>query len=887
MSLWSRIRSVFYGERLNRDIDEELQSHIEEAIEHGRDPGEARRAFGSPLHTREASRDIKLSAVLDSLRADAIFGWRQILKNKTTAAAAIVSLGLAIGACTAAFRLVDAVLLRTLPVAEPERLHFLATTFLDREGRPDYMDYFDYPAFRRYRELVAGQAEAMVVGVVSNRQLVQFDGGIATERVSRQYLSGDVFLSFGLRPEIGRVLMPSDDVTPGAHPVAVLSYDFWTRRFARDPGVIGTTFRMGDYRLEIVGVAPRGFTGTEPGDMVDLFVPAMMNAEAIHQPGWSWFRIWLRLKPGVATEQVRQPLEGVFLRELREGLKNYASDTPRQVIETYLNKKLVLFPAAAGASRLQKEYQRPLAILGLLVALVLLIACANVANLQTAQAAARAREMALRVSIGAGRARLMQLVLVECALIATLASALGGLFAAWSAPLVVSMLRVPEDPVRLVLETGWRELAFSFALALSVTLLFGFAAAVRASGAQPVNALKGEEDPRGPRRPMRLLLSAQVAFSVTVLFIAGLFLSTFHRLSRRPLGFPPENLLVMDVNADDKLTPQTWFQAADHLRGTPGVQSVAISGWPLLSRNRWTSSVRFPGQTAEAQSPHFLYVSPGFFETMRIPFIAGRDFRPGDAPPELNETGKPVAGVGIVNEAFARIYLRGRNPVGRTVDVLQKKDLAAPLEIVGLVRDATYNDLREPLRPVVYVPITARAYYALLVRTAIDSQSLVSTLRAEISRAGPGLHLFQIQPQSNFVRWQLRRERLLATLSLFFAVIALVLAAVGLYGVLNYSVTRQRRQIGIRMALGARARHVVSRVTADATIVVAAGSAAGVAAGMAAGRFVEALLFEVKPTGPEPVAATILMLAAVALAAALPPAIRAARIDPAQTLRSE
>ena len=853
----------------------------------GLTPGAAQRRFGNQLHLREESRDIKLAAWVDSLRADVVFGWRQLHKQRTASAASILSLALAIGAATAAFRLVDAVLLRPLPVAEPERLYFVATTYFDREGRPDYRDHFDYPTYRRYRELITDRAEPMVVGSVNNRQEVRIERA-ESEHLRRQYVSGNVFPSFGLNPELGRLLTPGDDVTPGGHPVAVLSYDYWTRRFARDPGVIGRALQMGKYRLEVVGVAPRGFIGTEPGEIVDLFVPAIMNTEALDSPGWSWFRMWVRLKPGVSPEQVRQPLEAAYLRALQDNLKNFASDTPHEAIERHLSQKLILLSAASGASDLQKDYQRPLLILGLLVGLVLLIACANVANLMTAQAAARSREMALRVSIGAGRARLIQLVLVECAILAAIASALGGVFAAWSAPLVVSMLRMPEEPVRLVLETGWRELSFSFALALLVTLMFGLAAALRASAVQPVHALRGGEDSGAPRRPMKLLLSAQVAFCVTVVFVAGLFLATFHRMSTRPLGFSPDNLLVMDVSAaQGQLSPEVWFQAADELRAAPGVVSVGASGWPLLSGNRWTGSVRLPGKRVEAQGPYMLDVSPNYFEVMGISLIAGRDFRRGDRQHGLKAPAEPVAGVGIVNEAFARLYFGGANPVGRTVDLLQKKDLAASMEIVGLVRNAVYFDLREAMRPMIFVPMKDRGHVTLLVRTAVEPPSLVPALRQKISLASGGLRVQQIQPHSSFIRWRLVRERLLATLSLFFAVVALVLAAVGLYGVLNYSVTRRRREIGIRMALGARVGHVVRIVTSDAALIVCLGSLAGVAAGVMTGRLIEAMLYEIKPTGLDTIGAPILILALVSLVASLPPAFRAARVDPAQTLRSE
>jgi len=726
----------------------------------------------------------------------------------------------------------------------------------------------------------------MVAGMSAQQDAV-FGSGDETEKLYRQHVSGNLFGVFGLQPALGRLLTPNDDLTPGAHPVAVLSYDYWTRRFARESNVIGKTFRMGNDRFEIIGIAPKGFIGTEPGAVTDVFIPAMMNVEAINSPGWSWFRIWARPRTGVSEEQVQQPLQAAFTHEHQEEIKTFHSDTPKQIVDAYLSEKVVLFPAGSGASDIQKEYRRPLIILAALVALVLLVACANVGNLLTAQAAARAREMALRVSIGAGQWRLMQLVLVESTLLAIAASALGLLFAWWSAPFVVSMLHVPEDPVRLILDFGWRDLAFIVALTLSVTLLFGLAPALRASAVKPMAALKGGEDPHSRRRVVNALLAAQTGFCVLVLYVAGLFVTTFDRLSNRPLGFSYQRVLVMDAAASKEQPAHIWMQVADQLRETPGVQSVSLAGWPLLSRNRWTCDVRVPGHAVEARSPYFLNVSPGFFETMRIGLISGRDFRPGDVPPRVEGTGQPVAGVGIVNEAFARTYFKGQNPVGRMVGVRTGKDLSSPMEIVGYVRDAAYSDVRETIRPTVYVPMGNGKRNTFLVRCGGDPLQFASIMRGAIAKARPDFRMPTVQPQSNFLRWQMLRERLLATLSLFFGVVALVLAAIGLYGVLNYSVTWRRREIGIRMALGARPAHVVRRVTTDMLGMVCLGSAIGLAGGLASGRFIESLLFEVKSTDPGSVAAPILILAGAAMLAALPPAIRAVQIDPAQTLRSE
>lgn len=386
---------------------------------------------------------------------------------------------------------------------------------------------------------------------------------------------------------------------------------------------------------------------------------------------------------------------------------------------------------------------------------------------------------------------------------------------------------------------------------------------------------------------MNGLLAAQMAFCVSVQFVAGLFVTTFQRLSTRPLGFSPEHVTVMEVSARAEHPSQTWMQVADELRQTPGVEAVSLAGWPLLSGNGWTSNVGVPGHAVEARAPYFLDVSPGFFETMRIALLGGRDFRPGDIAPHMDGPGKPARGVGIVNEAFARTYFNGQNPVGRWVDVIQGKDVSVPLEVVGYVRGAAYRNLREPIRPTVYVPQGAKRNSTFLVRTVGNPLALAPLLRLRISESRSDFRVQTIQPQSNFVRWHLLRERLLAALSSFFGIVALVLAAVGLYGVLNYSVTQRRREIGIRMALGARPAQVVREVTAGLMGVVCLGLLIGLAGGVACGRFVESLLLEVKSADPGAVVTPLLTLLGAALLAALPAAIRAAQIDPAQTLRSE
>ena len=886
MSWMGRMRNLLRGRRLDDEIADEMAAHLEEAGERGRSADEARRAFGNALVYREQSRDLKLLPWLDSLVSDLVFGWRQLRKRPAVSAAAILSLALAIGATTAAYRLIDAVLLRKLPIANPERFLVAATTYVDSLGRPNYQDDFDYPSFVKYRDAVADRADLLLAGDVTSRHTVIFGSG-APERFYRQHVSGNLFPIFGLRPALGRLLTPDDDLAPGASPVAVISYDYWTRRFGRDRGVLGSTFRVDALTFTVVGVGPKGFTGTEPGEMVDIFFPASMNVQAITTPPWSWFRLWVRPKDGFSAEQVRQPMQAVFTLAQREEVNQLSSVTPRAVVEERLRRKLVLFPAAAGASGIQRQYRRPLLILAVLVALVLLIACANVSNLMTAQAAARAREMALRVSIGAGQWRLLQLVLMESLLLAAMASALGAAFASWSAPLVVAMLRVPQDPVRLALDPQWGDLAFGIALATGTALLFGLAPALRASQVKPMSTLRGGEDPHARRRMMHTLLAAQMAFCILVQFVAGLFVGTFQRLATRPLGFDAEHLLVMDGGAPKEQPLQTWMQAAGQIAATPGVRSVALAGWPLLERDRWSMAIRMPGGGPLPTRPWALDVSPGYFATMGIKMIDGREFRLSDIPPQLNAAKQPVAGAGIVNEAFARAYFHGHNPVGQSIELALDKDAFATLEIVGYVSDVVYAELREPMHPLIFLPQGPRERATFMVRTAADPRSMVAAMRRALAATGLNYQVRMDQAESEYLRWQMLTERLLAALSLFFAIVALLLAAIGLYGVLNYSVASQRREIGIRMALGARPGQIIRRATGDLAAATSFGAAIGLAGGIACSRFIESLLFEVKSTDAGAVAQPLLLLLLIAVAAAIPPALRAIRTDPAQTLRSE
>jgi predicted permease len=878
-----RLLGTLGRRRSDEDLQEELRLHLEleAAAAQRREPlatDATRRAnvrVGGVAQAMDAVRDQRGLPRLESLIGDLVLAARQLRKRPTATAAAVLSLGLAMGATIAGFRLVDALLLRPLPVVDPGRLFAIAFDARTSMGGSEHRDDFDYPTFRRYREAAAGRADVMLIGNIA-RQEVVFGAGDRSERVHRQYFSGNVFSSLGLRPAAGRLLTPADDVTPRGHPLAVLSYAYWSSRFARDPNIIGTTFRIGVEPFEIIGVAPKGFTGTEPGRLADIFLPATMNWQALDRRGWSWFRIWVRPAAGVPAAEARQ----IFSAQLSSDRS--ANSTERTV------DQVTLEPAGRGVSGAQRLFRLPLTMLSILVGLVLFIACVNVANVLTAQALARAREMALRVSIGAGRGRLIQLVLVESALLACGAAAVGALFAWWAAPSVLSLLSPLEDPVRLMLEPDWRVVAFGLMLTTVVTAVFGVTPALRASAIAPITAIRGLADPHPRRHTTHWLVGAQMAFCASVLFVTGLLVTTFANLQQRPLGFADDGLLLLETQLRGQpQPPQVWADVTARLGAIPGVESVASSMWAPLSGNGWSDKVDVPGRPPVESPSYFLGVSPGFFQTLRVAVIAGRDFQPADVPPTLDQRNQPVAGVGIVNESFARVYFGGRSPLGERVFVQQNKGIPTAMEIVGVVGDMSYRSVRDRMLPVVYVPNQRRNQAAIIVRTSDDPTAMASALREAVPQAHPDFRVVNVNTQRTLVARQMVGERLLAILSLFFAAVALLLAALGLYGCLNYAVVQQQRQIGIRMALGAHPREVLHSVMAGVSLPVLLGAFAGVGAGLLLGRIVDALLYEVKTTDAVMLASPIVVLMVAAVIAALPAAFRAVRTDPAQTLRNE
>ncbi len=885
MSLWTRVANVFRGDSLSRDIDDELQSHIEEAIASGRDPREARRAFGSALHAREASHSIRAVEWLVSLLADLRFGWRQLCRNKVTSAAAVLSLALGIGSCVAAFRLIDALLWRPLPIAHSSSLYVLSRKMTGLYGRPAEDGHWATPGFNLMRDAVKDQADLIAISD-ADRTDITWSTDDDMEKAHVVYVSGNMFPLFGLQPALGRLLTPADDRGPGLNPYAVLSWDYWNHRFGRDPHILGRPLHIGDQTFEIIGVGPRDFTGTEKGTVTDVFLPVNMNSLA-SRDSVSWHLAFLMLKPGVnpatALEPLRQHLAAVS-RAFEIKCSTCLRGMTPAAIDRYLNQKLVFYPAGAGISDLQKDYRRLLGVLGLLVALVLLIACVNVANMMTAQAAARAQEMALRISIGAGRRRLVQLILCQSALLAILASVLGAFFAAWSAPFVLSLVNPPDNPARLALPADWRVLLFGFGLIILVVLLLGLLPALRASAVRPVAALKGGDDPHSPRRLMRGAIALQVAFCCLVLFLSSLFVASFQRLQNRPLGFSTDRLLLLQTVAGKGQLPVVWNQTAEALRAVPGVHSVAISGWPLLGRIKINSDISINGAPPSPTPAFFFNVSPGWLSTMKIPLVAGRDFRREDTSP----------GAAIVNETFAKTFFPGQDPIGRTFARSANRPL---FKIVGVTPDVPDHDLREPNRAVFYVPFdgiddtsapTVEGFATFVIHT--DSQNplaLAGSLRQLVAQRHNGLRVSNVTTQLDLVRDQTIRERMLAMLAAFFAAVALLLAGIGLYAVLNYSVLQRRREIGIRMAIGSTRAGIVRIVTLDVFRMIALGGCAGVALGFGAARYVASLFYQVKATDADMIALPACAILLTALVATLPAVLRALRTNPTEILRAE
>ncbi|GGH08547.1 ADOP family duplicated permease [Silvibacterium dinghuense] len=888
MSFLSRLVNVFRGERLNREIAEELESHLHEAVEAGRDPQEARRALGNAFQQRqhqETGHDARVLVWLDLLRADILFAWRHLLKHKVVTSAAILSLALAMGACGAAFRLVNALFIRPLPITNPSQLFVARFDGVTFQGEPAHWDSTSYVHMINMRAAVKGQAEVMGVEYAQRYDLT-YGSDQAMERATLQHISGWLFPSFGVKPALGRLFTEDDDRYKSSKPYAVISYQYWKNRFGRDPNVLGRSFRINNDLFQIIGVCEEKFTGTEPGMIPDVYLPVTAQGN-LDDVGNGWLRILVQLKPGANIDAVRDRMYAVYRTVEQERAKHW-TNLPKEFLAGYPREKIVMQSAGSGVSELQSEYRTALIALSALIVLVLLIACANVGNLMSAQAVSRAKEFALRISLGAGRWRLARMVAVESAMLAIASAVLGTAFAAWAAPFVIREIGTRDQPVQLIMTADWRTIGFGLVLTLFVTLIFGLPSALSVSSLKPLSALKGSENVHTGRLRMHLSIAAQTALCFVVLFLAGLFTSTLERLTGKSLGYAPDRLLLLTGTTQHPQPPSVWNQIVERLQSEPDVESASLSSWPLLSGRTENDLVSTNGNPLDKVPARFVWVGPGWLNTMKVTLQGGRDFRIQDASPK----------VAIVSRQFAKQYFNGANPVGKFFElaavVNQKRDR---IEIIGLTDDVTYKDAHDSMLPVVFMPMrrvdeknqiqpAGEGIFSVRMKSA-NPLAQASALQRVIQSEEPSIRISNITTQEDLVRDQLIRERMLTALGGFFAIVALLLAMIGLYGVLNYSVQQREREIGIRIALGATAVNITRIVTAQIFAIAAAGTLIGLGLGEASGKYVQTLLYGVRAGAP-----SMLLLPAIALLlatalAALPVVLRAIRIDPVTMLRAD
>jgi len=813
---------------------------------------------------------------VESVWRDLRLGLRLLRKDAVVSSAAVLSLGLAIGACTAAFSLIDALILRELPVRDPHELVYLNRS-APKDNELRFSTMFSYPFLERVRQTTAPQMEAFSMSHQSLRQAVLPDAGGVEEKLRVQFVSGNAFNALGVTAALGRLLIPSDDVTPGGHAVAVVSHAFWTRRLGGNPAALGQWLQLERRPYQIVGVAQAGFSGAQPGALTDIWIPNMMfEGESLRSATWNWLQIWGRLA-GNATRDMVQPIAVT-------ALANFEAEQPgagKARGQRAADASLDVHGAATGVSQVRQEFERPLIALAAIVGVVLLIACSNVANLLLARGAARRREMALRASIGAGRGRLLQQALVESSVLTLAAAALGVVCAIAAVPLIVGMLTTNENPVYLDVRQDWRVLIFVAALGCLTTVLFGLAPAVRASAAAPGEATAlGDRHHTAHAGVVRPLVAVQIGFSLMVLFVAGLLLRSFDRLLAVDLGFRPERLILLSVEARDRFEPA---QARDvgnllleRIQSLPGVESASVSGWALFRGWSWGNNLELPGG-GRAQTFR-LAVSPQFFRTMGTRLLDGREFLPRD-----NAATDPVPV--IVNQTFARKYLSGQRAVGLRLTTTSRGRTVA-YEIVGVAADARDGSVRGEMNPFLFSPI-GDAGGTVQIRSSLDARTVADHVRAELPRVHPSLRLVDVTLQRSLVGNTLLRERLLAVLSGFFAALGLALAAVGLYGVSSQAVVRRTREIGIRLTLGAQPAAIVRSVLGRVAVAVAAGIVAGLAGGVYFARFVAAFLFQIDAVSPSSLVLPVLGLIGIALVAAWSPARRATRVDPAAALRMD
>jgi predicted permease len=832
---------------------------------------------------------------MTSVLADLRLALRGLRRSPLFSIVAILSLALGIGANTAIFTLIDQVLLRKLPVRDPDQLVMLYQQG-SHNGSNMGTRMHSYPL---YQDL---QQKAEPLSEVLCRRLVPASVTVdnQTERVEAEMVSGNFFTMLGVQPAAGRVFSSNDDQVYMGHPVVVLGFDYWVSRFAANPSVVGRTIRVNNYPMTVVGVSAAGFAGIDPAQAPQIRVPIQMKAVMVPDWGWvhmddrrtRWVQVFARLKPGYTIESAAAPLQGLFTQiRAYEATLPAAKDWSPYSRDRFLKGQLKVEAAAMGFSGLRNDFSTALIVLMCMVGLVLLIACANVANLLIARAFMRQREIAVRLSLGASRWRLVQQLLVESLALSFAGGVLGTLLAAGLTRSLLAFIPSEGSPLLISATPDLRILGFTFGLTCLTGIIFGLLPALRASRVDLWTTLKatvGSIAGTGGSLFLRKgLVTAQVALSFLLLFGAGLFVRSLENLKTSDTGVALDNLVTFQLSPalnayTDERTMQFYRALQDRLRASPGVKSAAFATVPILSGDEWDSTTSVEGHQAkdgEDMQAFMNALSPGYFEAMQIPILEGRDFTWMDA--------REKSTVAIVNRRFAEHFFPGRSAVGKHLGRGGGPKTKLDIEIIGVVADSLYEGPREGVRRQVFVPNWGKNSAAFYVRTRSASSSAYALIRNEVKALDAAMPVYQLKTLESQLDQTLLTDRLIALLSAGFGLLATVLASVGLYGVMAFVVARRRKELGIRLALGAQPRLVIWLVMKEVLVLLAIGLAIGVPAALALGRYVSSQLYGIQGHDPWVATMTMLLLTAVSAAAGLIPAHRASRINPILALRHE
>ncbi len=842
---------------------------------------------------------------MTSFVQDLRYGWRMLARSPAFTAVAVLTLALGIGANTSIFSVINAVMIRPLPVRDPGRLAIVgnpARVNAVSNGSPR-TDLFSVPLYRelqRQQDAFAGLAATGYLGPTSLLALDEHGRAGAPQKVYARLVSGNFFSVLGIDAVLGRVFY-TDSTVSGADPVAVLSFSFWRSRFNQDPGVIGRTIRMNGYPLTVIGVMPREFTGEAVGQSVDLWIPLSMQPQVM--PGYEWLdslsTSWLvligRMKPGMSLEQARAHVEITYKNVAASTFASRFDKDDQQLLRT---NKIEVSSGAHGLSSLREQFSGPLELLMGIVGLVLLIASVNVANLMLARSAARQKEIAVRLAIGGSPARIIRQLLTESVLLAFLGGAFGLIFAQWGTHALLALVRggatVPLDTAPDV-----RVLAYTSLVCLLAGILFGLAPALRAGRIQlspTLNSASRDEAGSSSSHSRwslgRLLVATQVALSILVLFAAGLLVQSLKNLHAVDTGYEREHLVLARLDPRSAgYKGGTYVPFCEdllrRLRGLPGVSAATYSKNGLFSGNESADGIIVPGFQPRSDEDTVSFsdaVGPNYFTAVGIPLLMGRDIGPQDV-------GQPTPKVAVVNQSFARFYFGDQNPIGRTFKFEDLENPNIVMEVVGVSRDVLDHDLRHPAQRRFYAPVN-QIYLPgdeinFEVRAAGNPGVIEQGIRAAVQATNAQLGVLSIHTVGDLVDNWMSEQIFVARLSGFFAALALLLACVGLYGITAYAVAGRTREIGVRMALGAHPRSVLWLVLREALLLVVMGMVAGIPAAVAASRLLRGMLFGVSSWDPRALALSLLILVAVGLGAAFFPARRATRVDPMVALRYE